>query len=443
MTTGIAGAIGWGLWLLARRYLRDKNADNLIYYMLKAVILLFFLPVVSVLLKGYVLYMEWKLHADPIGWWMTPVTVPVVRVLEIVWLIGAGKKAYGYIKQYRMMRLLRSTCEPCGEEKKRLLRQLCREMGIRGRICLMEGDDIKSPCTGGIRRQTIYLPKRELTEQELRIALIHELIHCQHKDYLFQWFVYIGNVLHWYNPLVKQVYRENRLWSEYYADYCAAKQVGSKPYMLTVLKMAIGMYTQNQYMALGLCEEENMLISRMKRLEGREGKLHIKRGLTVLLAVALFFSGSICTYAGTYGFLKCADVIVLYTAKQVEVEPQEPMQLTEYTAVIADQNAIAEMDTEPLGEGAEFIPDIDIPEGQVQSFPLWLSEGDEIDISIYIEPTNLKLEVGILNEDGIFTYVTGNEDISHLFLIEESGIYRVVIQNNNNETVNVGGCFFY
>ena len=59
----------------------------------------------------------------------------------------------------------------------------------------------------------ILLPEREYNKEELKIICIHELIHCKHKDILWKQLCGLVRVIHWWNPLVKQLDRHNLLSS--------------------------------------------------------------------------------------------------------------------------------------------------------------------------------------------------------------------------------------
>ncbi len=60
---------------------------------------------------------------------------------------------------------------------------------------------VPTPYTSGIRRPVIYLPSIELTEDELEMALRHELQHIRSGDNLKKLIFLVIQIVFWWNPL--------------------------------------------------------------------------------------------------------------------------------------------------------------------------------------------------------------------------------------------------
>lgn len=70
-----------------------------------------------------------------------------------------------------------------------------------------------------------------------------------------------------------------------------------------------------------------------------------------------------------------------------------------------------------------------------------MSSGGQVTICVSVEPTDLKIRVGIVEQDGGKRYVTGADTISYTFSLDQSGIYRVFIENPNRTKINVAGYY--
>ena len=67
------------------------------------------------------------------------------------------------------------------------------------------------------------------------------------------------------------------------------------------------------------------------------------------------------------------------------------------------------------------------------------SSGGSIAVTVYIDPTNKTVSVGIVEPDGTRRYVNGSEYVNHKFVLDQTGSYQVFVENNNASSVNVDG----
>ena len=61
--------------------------------------------------------------------------------------------------------------------------------------------NLQSPMLVGILIPTIYIPCREITDENLRMVFLHELTHYKRKDLIIKWIALLVNAIHWFNPL--------------------------------------------------------------------------------------------------------------------------------------------------------------------------------------------------------------------------------------------------
>lgn len=68
-------------------------------------------------------------------------------------------------------------------------------------VPIIKSKSIKEPFVSGIIHPAVFLPT-ELTFEQERYVLAHELIHIRRKDYLIKPAAFLVTVIHWFNPLV-------------------------------------------------------------------------------------------------------------------------------------------------------------------------------------------------------------------------------------------------
>jgi protocatechuate 3,4-dioxygenase beta subunit len=99
--------------------------------------------------------------------------------------------------------------------------ELCRRCGVVETTAIVEHDLVAVPSICGITRPTIILPRgiaSILTAQQLRWALIHELVHVRRRDLIFVAFERAAVILHFFNPAIWIATRAINQLREYACD---------------------------------------------------------------------------------------------------------------------------------------------------------------------------------------------------------------------------------
>ncbi|MGS0745807.1 M56 family metallopeptidase [Syntrophomonas erecta subsp. sporosyntropha] len=84
--------------------------------------------------------------------------------------------------------------------------EVCKsEMGIFHSIPLVTTNKIRTPALFGLINSTLLLPNsiiKNLTDDELKYIILHELAHWKRKDIIINWITVILQILHWFNPVI-------------------------------------------------------------------------------------------------------------------------------------------------------------------------------------------------------------------------------------------------
>ena len=130
-----------------------------------------------------------------IAWW---------QVAAMVWLAGViAFLAYHLIRHYCFVKMARHWGEKITDEQVlALFASLKAEMGITKRFELYICSSVGGPMMTGFLKPRIFLPTTELSQDELRFILQHELVHHRRKDLLYKYLVLASTAIHWFNPVV-------------------------------------------------------------------------------------------------------------------------------------------------------------------------------------------------------------------------------------------------
>ena len=122
----------------------------------------------------------------------------------------------------------------------KIFSEVKKELKIKRRIRLKASSDIGSPMLVGILFPTVYIPCREIPDNNMHMVLLHELTHYKRKDLLVKWFAILVNAVHWFNPLCYLACAALSEACEVSCDMSVTKNMSEdeqKLYMQTILNL--------------------------------------------------------------------------------------------------------------------------------------------------------------------------------------------------------------
>ena len=123
----------------------------------------------------------------------------------------------------------------------KIFSEVKNELKISKHIGLKAAADIKYPMLVGVLFPTVYIPCREIPDDNMRMVLLHELTHYKRKDLLVKWFAILVNAVHWFNPLCYLACANLSEACEVSCDMSVTKNMPEeeqKLYMQTILNLA-------------------------------------------------------------------------------------------------------------------------------------------------------------------------------------------------------------
>ncbi len=467
----ILAAHAWGslmlvIWLHAVHRLEDKGYTRLLFYLLRAVIVAYLLP----LGLGSVLIIKEVMEVDARFFQTTPVIVMVSLLLFMIWILGLWANFESFQESWQRTKHWLSDALPASKERQERFQKICKMMKIRpGGVLLCEKEGLTC---GGIMTGMIFprivLPEGKMDEYMERVTLIHELVHYSRGDIWFLTAARIVEVIHWFNPWTRGLAEQMNLWNEYACDWKVYnKYLGDMRGYSEVL-----IYTSMQeqgpksglYSSIGT---EPMKVTRrmekMIKMKNAMGKPKIF-GVLAAVAVSLTSAGSALASTG----MLAGGYQALYNLTDVE-EDEAGLQvfgdggvLTSNTTLQDNSNINPE---DYVNTGIEFIDVLsdgyELAEDESNiallasgtftwSIPsdfmkatgdFWATNTQHISVSGTITPNGKILRVGIIEPGGIrrCIYATGN--FAYNFTLDKTGFYCVYAINDNNEVVNLTGVY--
>jgi beta-lactamase regulating signal transducer with metallopeptidase domain len=164
------------------------------------------------------------------------------------WLAGAMTLTLRFVWcNQRFSRRLANHIPVRDDPFKRRFMECAELLGVRQRVVVVETDEVESPAVYGWWRKRLLLPeglREELTAQELRHVLRHELAHIKRRDPELNCVITALQILHWFNPVLWLAFGRMRADRELATDDLALARTQARErraYGETILKVLEGL----------------------------------------------------------------------------------------------------------------------------------------------------------------------------------------------------------
>lgn len=166
-----------------------------------------------------------------------------IRLFDLIaYIWGAGVLIFLLVVIISYFRFLyRKSKNSVKISDNKIFSEVKKELKIKKHIRLKASSDIDSPILVGVLFPTVYIPCREIPDDNMRMVLLHELTHYKRKDLLIKWFAILVNAVHWFNPLCYLACANLSEACEVSCDMSVTKNMSEdeqKLYMQTILNLA-------------------------------------------------------------------------------------------------------------------------------------------------------------------------------------------------------------
>ena len=212
-----------------------------------------------------------------------------------LWLAGIGALLLlALVRLRRFSRWLVEDGKEASKDFRRLVREISREVGLESPPEMVVIEKAISPLVCGWLRPRLVFPAdliNALTKRQLRIAVMHEVIHLKRRDLIMNTIQNLLQLVYWFHPLVWLAGRETRNYREMVVDETVVsgrRGVSHKEYGDTMLMLS-GHGAPPVSGTIGIAEPSTFMFRRFIRLM-ESGARERKDGMSLLnwAVVALF-----------------------------------------------------------------------------------------------------------------------------------------------------------
>ncbi len=439
LLTSLSGGLLVAVWLGIGVLLEKLGFINIVYELLKMVILFFFLPISYLGLKlferrlghGFLfapISVEWEKLLLTLGIWGTVVVTAFAAMVYEIFC------THRYFKD----------AIPAKKAERELLAETCGRLKIPvHKVELKRSYRVQIPCVTGLWHAKVVLPVEEYEEETLRVILTHELTHFKQKDLFLKRISLVVLILHFFNPLAWLLFERIQVWSEYACDYRSYPHCeGIKHYFEVLMEYASGNKGRESFSSQ-LYEDQHELVERVKKLS-KVSKIKKRAKFSVVLLMCVAFMGSsLSVGAATVQTAKAYEY--LYRASEVETSTELDIAAEEYVLYTESGETpgitLIEKETNMIAR-AVYGFDWEVPaRSRVSAAYFTLTEGQSVAVSASMIPSTVEVRVGLENSNGTRRYVTASNFAQYVFPIEEDGAYRVYIQNDSYTDIEAQGSY--
>lgn len=226
-------------------------------------------------------------------------TVDITNILLTLWLAGVIScilwQGIGY---YRLIRSLKGKSRSVERaDLHTILQEQCTDLVIDRGIPLRVSSAADCPMLAGFIHPTLYLPDERISRTDAAFIFRHELTHYKHGDLWLKLLLLAARCLHWFNPLVHLIARFAQEDIEAACDDAVVRGHDGayrRAYGETILRSAIAQAQKRKALVSCFGDDKKTL---MRRFEGLFDKSVKKRGVALVVMIALLVGSLGCTIA--------------------------------------------------------------------------------------------------------------------------------------------------
>ena len=226
-------------------------------------------------------------------------TVDITDILLTLWLAGViACVLWQGIGYYRLIHSLKGTSRSVERaDLHTILQEQCADLVIDREIPLRVSSAADCPMLAGFIHPTLYLPDECISRTDAAFIFRHELTHYKHGDLWLKLLLLAARCLHWFNPLVHLIERFAQEDIEAACDDAVVRGHDGayrRAYGETILRSAIAQAQKRKALVSCFGDDKKTL---MRRFEGLFDKSVKKRGVALVVMIALLVGSLSCTIA--------------------------------------------------------------------------------------------------------------------------------------------------
>ena len=252
--------------------------------------------------------------------------VYVNDLIYLVWSFGTTIFIVRYINQYIKLQKYVDKLPNVNDER---INQIISKVS-KGRVPrVVRTKTVGIPCCFGVIHQSIILPEKEYTDEELYYILVHECAHLQNQDILTKALTNVLCALYWWNPIVYLLKKDLNQSLEIRCDSLVTKGI-SKEQRADYLSAMLSLYkdyalSNEKYDAPVMQLFENHSESMIERFEMVAGYKNKKVWMSNLITIAVAIGILVISYS--------------FIVQAKFEAPKDEIEVDEYTHEIDQSNS--------------------------------------------------------------------------------------------------------
>jgi beta-lactamase regulating signal transducer with metallopeptidase domain len=205
-------------------------------------------------------------------------------------------------RHWKLIQILSIIPGSTNKEINQLISELCNDKQIRNKPKVVQLNYDSSPFIVGVRNPIIVIPNFQLSNNENRFILSHELEHLKHYHIIIKTCLEIVAAIYWWNPIVWLLRREVICAMELQADTKVMQELSNKS-SLSYLETLLHLSKKEQQPALALSFAlKNSMTEYRIRTAIKYSYYHKKIKTTILDLLPLVLSIVILLFSFGYTF---------------------------------------------------------------------------------------------------------------------------------------------
>lgn len=357
----------------------------------------------------------------------------------------------------------------------KVFRDVCAELGIKGRMSVCMNDSVTMPCITYDHGYTVVMPLWRYTEEEARVIFYHELCHFRNGDLIIKTIGSIVTLLHVFNPAAHYLFKQMKVDCEKYCDRVACEKgthmFTDSEYFQVILNLSSEDGKRNRYQLFTLAEGRSDCERRVEYMSEYQKHGRLKRVTAITLSACFLLGSSTTSLAAGNGVLSIYEKIADWSSikntyenssadstvdNMTEISPDGMMDIVaeispdSITDIAATEDAADEEIKQILSREYDIDPEDVVMMGDdgIELYGLFYnsvwkipagktyvssgfrqSEGDYVILTVAGEPDDIDYEMGIKDPDCIMWYVEGSGDTHQRFDIVMNGRHYFYIKN--------------
>lgn len=138
----------------------------------------------------------------------TALKLPLLAWIAVIWAVGALISVRkDYIYYHYFLKHCEDETEITEGHLYEKLKTVCRETGMKEIPQLYCVPEVETPMILGLLTPYMVVPERNFSEQEWRMAFLHECMHYQKHDLLYKRIIAFAASMYWFHPAVRYMKR--------------------------------------------------------------------------------------------------------------------------------------------------------------------------------------------------------------------------------------------